>query len=155
MTSVTFVDGPRGGEGALMNLDFGTPAFTGMQARVNTPPRWNRVSRDPARVRWEAQPWRRQLRDPQEFETPVSRTALVKALVDEGLEVDAEVARFAGLAEDTDCISIAQVVRFSDLLTRRMTLAESDDQLLQLAHLRRNTQDLAERMIDWANSGRL
>ncbi|AKF79825.1 hypothetical protein MFUL124B02_06555 [Myxococcus fulvus 124B02] len=138
-----------------MELSFGSPTKVGMQALMSIQPSRNRVVRDPARVRWESQPWRRQLRNPEEFETPVSRSALVKALQDEQLEVDAEVARFAGASEDADCISIAQVVRFAELLTRRMTLADADDQVLQLAHLRRNTEDLAERMIEWANLGRL
>ncbi|WP_205522664.1 hypothetical protein [Myxococcus eversor] len=138
-----------------MELSFWSPAGSGMQGMMGTQPMRNRVFRDPVRVRWESQPWRRQLRNPEEFETPVSRSALVKALQDEHLDVDAEVARFAGVGEDADCISIAQVVRFADLLVRRMTLAESDDQMLQLAHLRRNAEDLAERMIEWANIGRL
>ncbi|NTX09264.1 hypothetical protein HUA76_00595 [Myxococcus sp. CA056] len=138
-----------------MELSFWSPARPGMQGMMSAQPMRNRVLRDPVRVRWESQPWRRQLRNPEEFETPVSRSALVKALLDEQLEVDAEVARFAGAAEDADCISIAQVVRFADLLMRRMTLAESDDQMLQLAHLRRNAEDLAERMTEWANIGRL
>ncbi|MCP3144269.1 hypothetical protein LXT23_43825 [Pyxidicoccus sp. QH1ED-7-1] len=85
----------------------------------------------------------------------MSRGALVQALVAEGLMVDAELARFAGAAEDRDCISIAQVVRFADTVALRMVLARTDDQVLQLAHLRRNAEELAGRMIDWANAGRL
>lgn len=138
-----------------MELNVWTPVLTGMQRMKAMQPPTHRVLRDPARTRWEAQSWRRQLRNPGEYETPVSRGALVRALVAEGFAVDAEVARFAGASEDRDCISIAQVVRFADTLALRMVLARTDDQVLQLAHLRRNAEELAERMIEWANAGRL
>ena len=138
-----------------MEMNVWTPALTGMQGIGGVRSLTQRVSRDPARARWEAQPWKRQLQDPGEYENPVARDALVKALLAEGHTVDAEVARFAGTAEDRVCISIAQVVRFADTLALRMALARTDDQVLQLAHLRRNAEELAERMIDWANAGRL
>jgi hypothetical protein len=138
-----------------MEMNVWTPTLTGMKGLGGAPTLTQRVLRDSARARWEAQPWKRQLRKPEEYETPVARGALAQALVAEGLPVDAEVARFAGAAEDRDCISIAQVVRFADMLALRMTLARTDDQVLQLAHLRRNAEELAERMIDWANAGRL
>lgn len=139
-----------------MEMNVWTPALAGMQGMKGAQlPPTRRVPRDPARTRWEAQSWRRQLRNPGEYETPVARGALVQALVAEGHAVDAEVARFAGAAEDKDCISIAQVVRFADTLALRMALARTDDQVLQLAHLRRNAEELAERMIEWANAGRL
>ncbi|MFP2933797.1 hypothetical protein ACLESO_53425 [Pyxidicoccus sp. 3LG] len=146
------VDGPRSGEGAVMEMNVLSLGVAGKQLAR---PQMQRVSRDPARTRWEAQPWKRQLRNPAEYEHPVSRGALVQALGAEGLTVDAELARFAGATEDRDCISIAQVVRFADTLALRMALAHTDDQVLQLAHLRRNAEELAERMIDWANAGRL
>ncbi len=111
--------------------------------------------RDASLTRWESQPWRRQLRDPAEYELPVARAALVQSLMAEGLTVDADAARFAGTGEDRDFISIAQVLRFADSLALRMALACTDDHVLQLAHLRRNAEDLAERMIEWANAGRL
>lgn len=149
------VDGPRSGEGGVMEMNIWSPAVAGMQGLKGTPSLTQRVLRDPARARWEARSWRRQLRNPGEYETPVARGALVRALVDEGLPVDAEVARYAGATEDRDCISIAQVVRFADTLALRMVLARTDDEVLQLAHLRRNAEELAERMIEWANAGRL
>ncbi|WP_246357729.1 hypothetical protein [Pyxidicoccus fallax] len=138
-----------------MEMNVWTPAVAGMQQLGGTHSLTQRVSRDPARMRWEAQPWKRQLRNPEEYEHPVAREALVQALMVEGHTVDAEVARFAGASEDRVCISIAQVVRFADTLALRMALARTDDQVLQLAHLRRNAEELAERMIDWANAGRL
>ena len=138
-----------------MEMNVWTPGLTGMQGTGGAPTLTQRVLRDPARVRWEAKTWKRQLRRPEEYETPVARGALVQALVAEGHAVDAEVARFAGAAEDGDCISIAQVVRFADTLSLRIALARTDDEVLQLAHLRRNAEELAERMIDWANAGRL
>ncbi|WP_426749134.1 hypothetical protein [Myxococcus sp. Y35] len=123
---------------------------------------WKKTKRTPAQprrdaslTRWESQPWRRQLRDAAEYERPVARDALVQALMAEGLTMDADAARFAGTSEDRDCISIAQVLRFADSLALRMALACTDDHVLQLAHLRRNAEDLAERMIEWANAGRL
>ncbi|QSQ10853.1 hypothetical protein [Myxococcus landrumensis] len=138
-----------------MELSFWSPGSSGMQGRMSTVPMRSRVVRDPARVRWESQPWRRQLRNPDGFEARVSRAQLVAMLLAENLDVDAEVARFAGASEDAEHLTILQVLRFADLLTRRMHLAESDDQMLQLAHLRRNTEDLAERMIEWTNQDRL
>lgn len=138
-----------------MEMNVWTPGLTGMQGTGGVPTLTQRVLRDSARARWEAKPWKAQLRKPEEYETPVARDALVQALVAEGLTVDAEVARFAGAVEDGDCISIAQVVRFADTVALRMALARTDDQVLQLAHLRRNAEELAERMIDWANAGRL
>ncbi len=153
--SLMLVDAPRSGEGAVMEMNVWTPATAGMQGPGGGLTLANRASRDLARARWEAQPWRSQLSNPAEYEHPVGRGALVKALVAEGLGVEAELARFAGVPEDTDCISIAQVVRFADSLARRIALARTDDEVLQLAYLRRNAEDLAERMIDWANAGRL
>ncbi|WP_240359057.1 hypothetical protein [Pyxidicoccus trucidator] len=138
-----------------MEMNIWSPGLAGMQGMRSTPSRTQRALRDPARTRWEAQSWRRQLRDPGEYETPVARGALVQALVAEGLTVDAEVARYAGTSEDKDIISVAQVVRFADTLALRMALARTDDEVLQLAHLRRNAVELAERMIEWANAGRL
>ncbi|WP_338870281.1 hypothetical protein [Myxococcus stipitatus] len=138
-----------------MELNFWSPGSSGVQGRMSTVPMRSRVVRDPACVRWEAMRWRRQLRNPDGFEARVSRAQLVAMLLAENMDVDAEVARFAGAADDAENITILQVLRFADLLTRRMHLAGSDDQLLQLAHLRRNTEDLAERMIEWTNQDRL
>ncbi|WP_208723226.1 hypothetical protein, partial [Corallococcus llansteffanensis] len=106
---------------------------------------------DAARARWEAQPWRRQLQEAREHERRVGRAALVEALLSEGHEVEADVARFAGAQEDRGALSIGQVVRFADGLRARLGQARTDDELLQLAYLRRNAEELAERMIDWAN----
>lgn len=138
-----------------MEMAMWMPVVVGVQDRLGGEPRSTWVAVDPARARWEAQPWKRQLRNPAEYEHPVARQALVEGLVAEGHTVDAEVARFAGVMEDRFYISIAQVVRFADGLTRRLARARSDDEVLQLAHLRRNAEDLAERMIEWANAGRL
>ncbi|WP_233595934.1 MULTISPECIES: hypothetical protein [Corallococcus] len=110
---------------------------------------------DAARVLWEAQPWRRQLQDPRHHEYRVARSALVEALLAEGASVEADVARFAGTREDRGGLSIGQVVRFADGLRVRMAQATTDDEVLQLAYLRRNAEELVERMIDWANAGRL
>ncbi|MCY1036248.1 MULTISPECIES: hypothetical protein [Corallococcus] len=110
---------------------------------------------DAARTGWEAQPWRRQLQDPRGHEHRVARAALVEALLAEGFGVEADVARFAGALEDRGALSIGQVVRFADGLRVRMAQATTDDEVLQLAYLRRNAEELAERMIDWANAGRL
>ncbi|NBD07600.1 MULTISPECIES: hypothetical protein [Corallococcus] len=110
---------------------------------------------DVSMARWEAQPWRRQLQVPRAHEQRVARGALVDALLSEGCSVEADVARFAGAMEDRASISIGQVVRFADGLRLRLTQARSDDEVLQLAYLRRNAEELAERMIDWANTGRL
>ncbi|WP_244238528.1 hypothetical protein [Corallococcus terminator] len=110
---------------------------------------------DSARERWEAQPWRRQLQDPRDHEHRVARPALVESLLAEGFAVEADVARFAGMLEDRGALSIGQVVRFADGLRVRMAQATTDDEVLQLAYLRRNAEELAERMIDWANAGRL
>jgi len=145
------VDGLRSGEGTKMEMNVWSPALAGMQGMKGASRLTRQVQRDPARAR----PWRRQLRNPGEYETPVARAVLVQALVAEGLPVDAEVARYAGTAEDRDCISIAQVVRFADALALRVALARTDDEMLQLVHLLRNTEELAERMIEWANAGRL
>lgn len=138
-----------------MELNVWTPALAGMQGTVAGLSLANRVSRDLARARWEAQPWRSQLKDAAAYERAVARGALVQSLQEEGLAVEAEVARFAGTREDADCISVAQVVRFADALARRMVLARTDDEVLQLARLRRDAEDLAERLIDRANAGRL
>ncbi|WP_244222292.1 hypothetical protein [Corallococcus exercitus] len=105
--------------------------------------------------RWEAQPWRRQLQDARSREHRVARSALVAALLAEGCAVEADVARFAGALEDRASLSIGQVLRFADSVRVRMALACTDDEVLQLAYLRRNAEELAERMIDWANTGRL
>ncbi|RJS17435.1 hypothetical protein DRW03_28260 [Corallococcus sp. H22C18031201] len=153
--SVMPVDGPRSGEGALMEMALWMPGEKGAPRLGGADTRSTWVAKDPARLRWEAQPWKRQLRHPAEYEHPVARQALVEALVTEGHGVDAEVARFAGVLEDRFYVSIAQVVRFADGLTRRLALARTDDEVLQLAHLRRNAEELAERMIEWANAGRL
>ncbi|GMU02856.1 hypothetical protein KH5H1_69760 [Corallococcus caeni] len=106
-------------------------------------------------ARWEAQPWRRQLQDGRSREHRVPRSALVAALLAEGCAVEADVARFAGVLEDRASLSIGQVLRFVDSVRVRMALACTDDEVLQLAYLRRNAEELAERMIDWANTGRL
>jgi hypothetical protein len=139
-----------------MERNVWTPALAGMpQGHVAGLTLANRATRNGARARWEAQSWRSQLRDPAEYERTVARGALVLALLAEGLTVEAEVARFAGTQEEAGCISIAQVVRFADALVQRMVLARTDDAVLQLAHLCRDAESLAERMIDWANAGRL
>ncbi|WP_223642443.1 hypothetical protein [Corallococcus sp. EGB] len=106
-------------------------------------------------ARWRAQPRRLQLRDTREREHRVTRSALVAALLAEGCSAEAEVAGFAGALEDQVSLSIEQVLRFVDSLRVRMALAHTDDEVLQLAYLRRNAEELAERMIDWANTGRL
>ncbi|WP_375756624.1 hypothetical protein [Corallococcus exercitus] len=110
---------------------------------------------DPGGARWESQPWRRQLQDARSREHRVPRAALVAALLAEGCAVEADVARFAGALEDRASLSIGQVLRFADSVRVRMALACTDDEVLQLAYLRRNAEELAERMIDWANTGRL
>jgi hypothetical protein len=138
-----------------MEMNVWSPALAGMQGMKGAPSLTRQVQRDLARARWEARPRRRQLRNPGKYETRVARAVLVQALGAEGLAVDAEVARYAGAAEDRDCISIAQVVRFADALALRVALARTDDEMLQLVHLLRNTEELAERMIEWANAGRL
>ncbi|HZI12635.1 MAG TPA: hypothetical protein VE153_19790 [Myxococcus sp.] len=154
--SLKLVESPRGGEGTVMERNVWTPALAGMpQGHVAGLTLANRATRNGARARWEAQSWRSQLRDPAEYERTVARGALVLALLAEGLTVEAEVARFAGTQEEAGCISIAQVVRFADALVQRMVLARTDDAVLQLAHLCRDAESLAERMIDWANAGRL
>ncbi|MBN9688122.1 MULTISPECIES: hypothetical protein [unclassified Corallococcus] len=106
-------------------------------------------------ARWEAQPWRLQLQDARAHEQRVARPVLVAALLAEGCTAEAEVAGFAGALEDRASLSIGQVLRFVDSLRVRMSLARTDDEVLQLAYLRRNAEELAERMIDWANTGRL
>ena len=148
------VVGPRSGEGAVMELNVSRPVFAkGFWTRAQRKPAQAR--KDASLTRWESQPWRRQLRDAAEYEHPVARSALVQALMAEGLMMDADAARFAGASEDRDCISIAQVLRFADTLALRMVMACTDDHVLQLAHLRRDAEALAERMIEWANAGRL
>lgn len=104
---------------------------------------------------WEAQPWRLQLQDTRTREQRVARSAWVAALMAEGCEAEAEVAGFAGALEDRASLSIGQVLRFVDSVRVRMALACTDDEVLQLAYLRRDAEELAERMIDWANAGRL
>ncbi|RKH34613.1 hypothetical protein D7X12_34870 [Corallococcus sicarius] len=144
-------DGRRGGEGALM-----IPAIESTQLQ-EVP--WEvlavQAPEDAARARWEAQPWRRQLQEAREHERRVARAALVEALLAEGHTVEADVAGFAGAQEDRGALSIGQVVRFAEGLRARLGQARTDDELLQLAYLRRNAEELAERMIDWANAGRL
>ena len=110
---------------------------------------------DVAHTRWEAQPWRRRLQQVREHERRVARAALVEALLAEGHAAEADVAGFAGAQEDRSALSIGQVVRFADGLKARLGQARTDDELLQLAYLRRNAEELAERMIDWAHTGRL
>ncbi|MBZ4331991.1 hypothetical protein NR800_33450 [Corallococcus interemptor] len=106
-------------------------------------------------ARWEAQPWRLQLQDARAHEHRVARPVLVAALLAEGFTAEAEVAGFAGALEDRASLSIGQVLRFVDSLRVRLALARTDDEVLQLAYLRRHAEELAERMIDWANTGRL
>ncbi|RKI49472.1 hypothetical protein D7X55_35750 [Corallococcus sp. AB049A] len=105
-------------------------------------------------ARWDA---RRQgpLHDPRAREHRVSRSALVAALLAEGCAAEAEVAGFAASLEDPASLSIGQVLRFVDGLRVRMALARTDDEVLQLACLRRDAEELAERMMDWAHTGRL
>lgn len=151
--SVMPVDGPRGGEGALMIRAIESQWV--QDARSNPVMVELEAEADAARARWEAQPWRRQLQDPRDHEHRVARPALVEALLEEGYGVEADVARFAGALEDRGALSIGLVVRFADGLRVRMAQATTDDEVLQLAYLRRNAEELAERMIDWANAGRL
>jgi hypothetical protein len=110
---------------------------------------------DAVRAHWEAQPWRRQLQDLRAYERRVPRAALVEALLAEGCSVEADVARFAGSGEERETLGIGQVMRYAASLRERMTRAGSDDEMLQLSYLRHHAEQLAERMIDWANTGHL
>jgi hypothetical protein len=107
---------------------------------------------------WYLLPWRRQLLRPEDYNRRVDREELVAQLLREGFTTDAELARLAGglkAAAFPLTLSIRQVVQFSETLTERLANARTEDEALQLVHLRRNTEDLARRMISWANDGRL
>ena len=78
-----------------MEMAMWTPVAMSMPEALGVETRSTRVAKDPARTRWESQPWRRQLASPAEYEHPVARQALVEGLLAEGHTVDAEVARFA------------------------------------------------------------
>ncbi len=106
-------------------------------------------------ARWKAQPWRRQRQGARAREHRVARSALAAALLAEGFTAEAEVAGFAGALEDPGALSIEQVLRFVDGLRVRMALAHTDDEVLQLACLRRDAEELAKRMMAWARAGRL
>jgi hypothetical protein len=107
---------------------------------------------------WSNQPWRRQLRVREDYERQVDRERLLGELLREGHSTDAELVWLAGgiqAAAFPRSLSIHQVVRFAEGLSERLVRARNDDELLQLALLRRHAEDLARRMIDWANSGQL
>jgi hypothetical protein len=107
---------------------------------------------------WGHQHWRRQLRVGDDYVRQVDREQLVGELLREGHTTDAELVWLAGgiqAAAFPHWLSIQQVVRFAESLGERLGRARTDDEMLQLALLRRHAENLAWRMIDWANCGRL
>lgn len=115
------------------------------------------VYRDAAWARWQTQPWRRQLRRPEDYTRKLDRKALVERLVRENLTPAAELAWLAGGIEaesSPEHLTIQQVVRFADLLLERVASARPDE-LIQATYVQRNAVGLANRMIDQVNAGRL
>lgn len=115
------------------------------------------VPMDPTWARWQAQPWRRQLRHFEDSTRRLDRRLLVRWLVREGLTPAAELAWLAGHIEEEaspDTLTIQQVVRFADSLTEHVANA-SPTELIHTTFLQRNAVGLANRMIEWVNAGRL
>lgn len=115
------------------------------------------VPMDPTWARWQAQPWRRQLRRFEDATRRLERQLLVRWLVREGLTPAAELAWLAGnIAAETspDTLTIQQVVRFADSLTEHVANA-GPAELIHTTFLQRNAAGLANRMIEWVNAGRL
>ncbi|MDY7226839.1 hypothetical protein [Hyalangium rubrum] len=134
------------------------PALAPMWEILEAETRGSEAGRDEKVDGWSGQPWRRQLKNPRDYERQVARDPLVGRLLCEGHATDAEMAWLAGgiqAAASPRTLSIRQVVVFAEGLNGRIARARSDDELLQLVYLRRNAEDLAWRMLDWANSGRL
>lgn len=107
---------------------------------------------------WSGQVWRRNLRNPRDYDRQVDRDPLVSRLLMAGHTTDAELAWLASgihAAAFPSTLSIRQVVQFAESLNERIRHSRSDDELLQLVHLRRNAEDLAWRMLEWANRGQL
>jgi hypothetical protein len=107
---------------------------------------------------WSHPHWRRQLRVSADFERQVDREQVVGKLLREGHSTNAEWVWLAGgiqAAAFPRSLSIRQVVHFAESLGERLSRARTDDEMLQVALLRRHAEGLAWRMIDWANRGTL
>jgi hypothetical protein len=107
---------------------------------------------------WSHPHWRRQLKAGADFERQVEREQVVNKLLREGHSTNAEQVWLAGgidAAAFPHSLSIRQVVRFAEALGERLSRARTDDEMLQVALLRRHAEGLAWQLIDWANRGQL
>jgi len=107
---------------------------------------------------WSTQHWRGQLQARERYERQMDREQLVAKLLLETHATDAELVWLAGgiqAAAFPRSLSIRQVVHFAESLSGRLAQARTEDEMLQLALLRRHAESLARRMIDWTNCGQL
>jgi hypothetical protein len=115
------------------------------------------VYRDAAWARWQEQPWRHQLRRPEDYLRRLDRATLVRRLMREGMAPAAELACLAaGIAthSSTEHLTIQQVVNFAESRMENVATA-SPEERVRATYLQRCAVDLANRMIDWVNAGRL
>ncbi|HLL04871.1 MAG TPA: hypothetical protein VK539_30070 [Myxococcaceae bacterium] len=134
------------------------PALAGMWEVAESETRVVGMMGDGSADPWSTQHWRGQLQSRESYERQVDREQLVGKLLREGHSTDAELVWLAGgiqAAAFPRSLSIRQVVHFSERLSERLAKARTDDEMLQLALLRRHAEGLARRMIDWANRGQL
>lgn len=113
---------------------------------------------DGSTERWSHPHWLRQLRTSGDFERQVDRERVVNRLLREGHSTNAEQVWLAGgidAAAFPRSLSIRQVVRFAEALGERLSRARTDEEMLQVALLRRHAEGLAWQLIDWANRGQL
>jgi hypothetical protein len=130
------------------------PALAQVWEATETETRVAGMMVDAGEDKWSTQPWRRQLRCAADYDRQVDREHLVSELLREGHTKDAELVWLAGgiqAAAFPRSLSIHQVERFSESLVERLARARTDEEILQLVHLRRNAEELARRMINWAN----
>jgi hypothetical protein len=135
-----------------------TPALAQVREVAEAETRVAGMMGDGSEETWSTQHWRGQLQEREAYHRQVDREQLVGRLLREGHTTDAELVWLAGgiqAAAFPRSLSIHQVVSFADSLSERLARARTDDEMLQLALLRRHAEGLARRMIDWANRGQL
>ncbi|HEX8704069.1 MAG TPA: hypothetical protein VF815_34875 [Myxococcaceae bacterium] len=134
------------------------PALAQMWEVAETETRVAGMMMDGSADPWSHPHWRRQLKVSGDFDRQVDREQVVNRLLREGHSTNAELVWLAGgihAAAFPGSLSIRQVVRFAESLGERLARARTDDELLQVALLRRHAEGLAWRMVDWSNRGEL
>jgi len=134
------------------------PAMARMWEAAETETRVAGMVTDGSADPWSHLHWRRQLRVGGDFERQVDREQVVGRLLREGHSTNAEQVWLAGgiqAAAFPGSLSIGQVVRFAESLSERLARARTNDEMLQVALLRRHAEGLAWQLIDWSNRGEL